>query len=60
MKEIAGWIDMAPCVLSSLYTTVLPNYSKGIKSHPPDPALAESFRRFYQDVYSPIPANERK
>ena len=26
MKEIADWIDMAPSILSSLYTTVLPNY----------------------------------
>ncbi len=32
MKEIADWIDMAPSILSSLYTTVLPNYFEGIKS----------------------------
>ena len=30
MKEIADWIDMAPSILSSLYTTVLPNYFEGI------------------------------
>ena len=26
MKEIADWVGMAPSVLSSLYTTVLPAY----------------------------------
>ena len=39
MKEIANWIDMAPSILSSLYTTVLPNYFEGIKSYPPEEAL---------------------
>ena len=39
MKEIADWIDMAPSILSSLYTTVLPNYFEGIKSYPPEEAL---------------------
>ena len=39
MKEIADWINMAPSILSSLYTTVLPNYFEGIKSYPPEEAL---------------------
>lgn len=39
MKEIADWIDMAPSILSSLYTTVLPNYFESIKSYPPEEAL---------------------
>ena len=39
VKEIADWIDMAPSILSSLYTTVLPNYFEGIKSYPPEEAL---------------------
>lgn len=39
MKEIADWIDMDPSILSSLYTTVLPNYFEGIKSYPPEEAL---------------------
>ena len=30
---------MAPSILSSLYTTVLPNYFEGIKSYPPEEAL---------------------
>ena len=39
MKEIADWINMAPSILSLLYTTVLPNYFEGIKSYPPEEAL---------------------
>lgn len=39
MKEIADWVDMAPSVLSSLYTTVLPHYLEGIKSYPAEEAL---------------------
>lgn len=39
MKEIADWSGMAPSVLSSLYTTVLPGYFEAIKSNPPEEAL---------------------
>ncbi|MCC8144150.1 MAG: hypothetical protein LUD02_04935 [Tannerellaceae bacterium] len=39
MKEIADWADMAPSVVSSLYTTVLPAYFKGLKTFPPEEAL---------------------
>lgn len=39
MKEIADWVEMAPSVLSSLYTTVLPNYFDALKTCPPDEAL---------------------
>ena len=31
MKEIADWVGMAPSVLSSLYTTVLPAYFDSAK-----------------------------
>lgn len=39
MKEIADWLDIAPSVLSSLYTTVLPNYIELSKTHPEEEAL---------------------
>lgn len=39
MKEIADWTGMAPSVLSSLYTTVLPDYFEHLKSKPADEAL---------------------
>lgn len=39
MKEIADWVDIAPSVLSSLYTTVLPNYFEGLKNRAPEEAL---------------------
>ena len=39
MKEIADWISIAPSVLSSLYTTVLPDYFESIKTNHPDEAL---------------------
>lgn len=39
MKEIADCIDMAPSVLSSLYTTVLPTYFNSLKSNTSDEAL---------------------
>lgn len=42
MKDIADWVDMAPSVLSSLYTTVLPNYFKNLKSYPPEEALEQA------------------
>ncbi len=42
MKEIADWIDMAPSVLSSLYTTVLPNYFSNLKTYPPEEALEQA------------------
>ncbi|WP_418697324.1 hypothetical protein [Bacteroides sp.] len=42
MKEIADWIDMPPSVLSSLYTTVLPNYFNNLKTYPPEEALEQA------------------
>lgn len=39
MKEIADCTGMAPSILSSLYTTVLPSYFDQIKTCPPDEAL---------------------
>ena len=36
MKEIADWISIAPSVLSSLYTTVLPDYFESIKTNHPE------------------------
>lgn len=39
MKEMADWVNLAPSVLSSLYTTVLPNYLNGLKTNPPEVAL---------------------
>ena len=33
MKEIADWVGMAPSVLSSLYTTVLPAYFESAKNN---------------------------
>lgn len=42
MKEIADCIDMAPSVLSSLYTTVLPTYFSALKSNTSDEALDQA------------------
>lgn len=42
MKEIADWVDMPPSVLSSLYTTVLPNYFTSLKTYPPEEALEQA------------------
>lgn len=42
MKEIADCIDIAPSVLSSLYTTVLPTYFNALKSNTPDEALEQA------------------
>ena len=39
MKEIADWVGMAPSVLSSLYTTVLPAYFESAKTMPQEEAL---------------------
>lgn len=39
MKEIADQTGMAPSVLSSLYTTILPAYFEGIKNTPHEEAL---------------------
>lgn len=39
MKEIADWTEMAPSVLSSLYTTVLPTYFESIRTTSPEEAL---------------------
>ena len=42
MKEIADCMDMAPSVLSSLYTTVLPTYFNALKSNTSDEALDQA------------------
>ena len=42
MKEIADWVGMAPSVLSSLYTTVLPAYFEGSKTMPQEEALDQA------------------
>lgn len=42
MKEIAEWVDMAPSVVSSLYTTVLPYYLNYQKTLPSDEALDQA------------------
>ena len=42
MKEIADCVDMAPSVLSSLYTTVLPTYFNAMKSATSDEALDQA------------------
>lgn len=42
MKEIADCIDIAPSVLSSLYTTVLPTFFSALKSSTPDEALEQA------------------
>lgn len=39
MKEIADCAEMAPSILSSLYTTVLPAYFEGVKNCPQEEAL---------------------
>ena len=39
MKEIADCAEMAPSILSSLYTTVLPAYFEGLKNCPQEEAL---------------------
>lgn len=39
MKEIADWTGMAPSILSSLYTTVLPTYFDSLKTTSPEEAL---------------------
>lgn len=43
MKEIADWLDIAPSILSSLYTTVLPVYFKLKETSTPDEALDNAF-----------------
>ncbi len=42
MKEIADWVGMAPSVLSSLYTTVLPAFFDSAKTMPEEEALDQS------------------
>lgn len=42
MKEIADRIDMAPSVLSALYSSVLPAYIDLLKTRTPDEALDDS------------------
>lgn len=42
MKEIADRIDMAPSVLSALYSSVLPTYTDLLKTRTPDEALDEA------------------
>lgn len=42
MKEIADWVGMAPSVLSSLYTTVLPSYFDATKTMPQNEALDQA------------------
>ena len=42
MKDIADRVDMAPSVLSALYSSVLPTYIDLLKSHPQDEALDEA------------------
>lgn len=42
MKEIADRIDMAPSVLSALYSSVLPAYTDFLKTRTPDEALDEA------------------
>ena len=42
MKEIADWVGMAPSVLSSLYTTVLPAYFESAKTMPQEEALDQA------------------
>lgn len=39
MKEIADWVGIAPSILSSLYTTVLPSYFETLKTVSEDEAL---------------------
>lgn len=43
MKEIADWIDIAPSILSSLYTTVLPFYFSQKEKSTPEEALDNAF-----------------
>lgn len=43
MKEIADWIDLAPSILSSLYTTVLPVYFKLKETSTSEEALDNAF-----------------
>lgn len=42
MKEIADWVGMAPSVLSSLYTTVLPAFFDSAKTMPEEEALDQA------------------
>ena len=42
MKEIADRVDMAPSVLSALYSSVLPAYIDLLKTRTPDDALDEA------------------
>lgn len=42
MKEIADCVDMAPSVLSSLYTTVLPTFFNALKSTSSEEALDQA------------------
>lgn len=39
MKEMADYVNIAPSVLSSLFTTVLPAYVEALKTNAPDDAL---------------------
>ena len=45
MKEIADRVDMAPSVLSALYSSVLPAYIDLLKTRTPDEALDEALCR---------------
>lgn len=42
MKKIADWVGMAPSVLSSLYTTVLPAFFDSAKTMPEEEALDQA------------------
>lgn len=42
MKEIADWVDMAPSVLSALYSSVLPSYLELLKTKSPENALDDA------------------
>lgn len=42
MKDIADWTGMAPSVLSSLYTTVLPAWFEAIKTMPQEEAIDQA------------------
>ena len=42
MKEIADRVDMAPSVLSALYSSVLPAYIDLLKTRTPDEALDDA------------------
>ena len=42
MKEIADRVDMAPSVLSALYSSVLPAYIDLLKTHTPEEAMKDA------------------